>query len=152
LNPTTTETSTSPSSSSPLLSNYAPAATSAVSTLALNCPALDNQETITHFGDKFTSYCGEDFTAGLAADGGGVIADIAGIVAYSATDCMEACSALNYQSNKWGAPIKCLSISFWTNLNNFTMGLGGNCWLKNATLAVGVEATLSNLAVSAKLQ
>ena len=152
MSPTTTETPTSSSSSSPLLSNYAPAATSAVNTLAINCPALDNQETITHFGDKFTSYCGENFAAGLAADGGGVIAEIAGIVAYSATDCMEACSALNYQSNKWGIPTKCLSISFWINLNNFTLSFGGNCFLKNATLAVGVEAPLSNLAVSAKLQ
>jgi hypothetical protein len=107
---------------------------------------------ITHFGGKFTSYCGEDFTAGLAADGGGVIADIAGIVAYSATDCMEACSALNYQSNKWRTPTKCLSISFWIDLNDMTVAEGGNCWLKNASLAVGAEATLNNLAVSAKLQ
>lgn len=152
MNPTATETPASSSSSSALLSNYAPAATSAVNTLALNCPALDNQETITHFGDKFTSYCGEDFTAGIAADGGGVIADIAGIVAYSAADCMEACSALNYQSNKWGAPAKCLSISFSIDLNNATFRIGGNCWLKNATLAVGAEANPDNLAVSAKLQ
>ena len=107
---------------------------------------------ITYFGDKFTSYCGEDFTAGLAADGGGVIADIAGIIAYSAADCMEACSALNYQSNKWRTPTKCLSISFWIDLNDMTVAEGGNCWLKNASLAVGAEATLNNLAVSAKLQ
>jgi hypothetical protein len=138
--------------SSTLLSNYAPAATSAVDSLALNCPALNNQDTLTHFGDKFTSYCGLDFSDGLPADGGGVISDIAIIIAYSAADCMEACSALNYQSNKWSKPAKCLSISFNIGLKNSTDIWGGNCVLKNATLAVGAQANSEAVMLSAKLQ
>ena len=131
---------------------FPPPAPSAVSSLFLDCPALNSQSyTNILFGDKYTQFCGQDFTGGLPAKGGGVIADIAGIIAYSASDCMDACSIVNNLSNRWKDGIQCQAISFSTDLHHASRSLGANCWLKNATIASGTQGNVNDHAVSATL-
>jgi hypothetical protein len=43
----------------------------------------------------FNVACGVDYYNSIAAEQGGTVADIVRILAYSAQDCMEACSYMN---------------------------------------------------------
>jgi hypothetical protein len=43
----------------------------------------------------FNVACGVDYYNSIAAEQGGTVADIVCILAYSAQDCMEACSYMN---------------------------------------------------------
>lgn len=147
---TATRTAAATSTANATFHNYVPAAPSSVSSLALNCPALNNQGAQTAYGDRFVVYCGEDFSNGFPADGGGIIADFINIIAYSFEDCLEACSALNYRSQKYHRNnTTCRAVTFISDLGNYA---NGNCWLKNATLAVGKQAHRDDNACSAKLE
>ena len=148
----TASATTASASPSTALTNYSAPVPSAVSSLFLDCPALNSQSyTNTLFGDKYTQFCGQDFTGGLAAKGGGVIADLVGIIACSVSDCMDACSNVNNLANRWNDGIQCQAMSFSIDLQRASEGLGANCWLKNATIASGTQGNVDDLALSATL-
>jgi hypothetical protein len=142
----------SASQSAALLTNYSAPAPSAISWLFLNCPALNGLTYTNAFtGDKYAQFCGQDFTSGLPAEGGGVISDIAGIIAYSANDCMDACSKTNSLAARWNDGIQCRAITFSIDLHNASIAQGANCFLKNATIASGTQGNVNDHALSATL-
>jgi hypothetical protein len=152
---TVTATATVPTAgatqSAALLTNYSAPAPSAISSLFLNCPALDDLSYTAFTGDKYTQFCYQDFNAGLPADGGGVISDIAGIIVYSANDCMDACSQTNSFADQWKTGIRCRAITFAIDMHNKIISQGANCWLKNATIASGTQSNVDNRELSATL-
>jgi hypothetical protein len=99
----------------------------------------------------FTITCGVNFNSGLAADGGGVIGDLVGIIMYTLDDCLDACSGFNQQTQRYGRDMNCKSVSWFWDMKNATASIGGNCWLKNATLASGATADPNEHCVSAVL-
>ena len=122
-----------------------------VNSVAVDCPNLNNKQITTQTGDKFSFSCGFDIGTGLAAQGGGIISDIAGIVSYSVSDCVDACSEFSRQSDKWGVAMRCTSVTFDSDMKNVTQTWGGNCWLKNGTVKPGVEMFSLSSAVSGKI-
>ena len=114
----------------------------------MNCPDVNSQTYTTHWHETFTIACDVDYTGGLAADGGGEIIDILGAITYSLEDCIEACSSINYQSKLYGFS-PCKSITWLWDIKNATASFGGNCWLKNGTLATGTTGNPNIDCVSA---
>jgi hypothetical protein len=112
---------------------------------------LNNQIATTYNGAQFTFSCGYDFGAGGNAAQGGVIADIVGLVAYSVLDCIDACSVLNFKSKQWEVATRCNSITFDTVMATTIGTVGGNCWLKNGSVAAGVMISPGTGVVSATL-
>jgi hypothetical protein len=133
------------------LNDYAVANYTSVNLLHNDCPSLANTRPQTVWGDSFIPDCNRDYANGRSAAGGGVVSDIIGVISYSFMDCMNACSAFNAKSKLWGVNSTCKAISFDLDLANTTRVNGANCWLKNATLSVGIQPFLSNLVMSAKL-
>ena len=90
---------------------------------------------------------------GLVAQGGGVVADISGIISYSVKDCVNACSVFNTAANVGGRDLKCQAVVFNSFMANSTKlkPTRGNCWLKNGTVADGVQMTDHPGAVVGKL-
>lgn len=139
------------SSTSQLISNYTVPAVDTIDSIYINCPQLNSQTYTTHWGSVFNPVCGFDYTGGLNAEGGGVIADIVGTIAYTLDDCFEACSSFNGQAQKWDWAQTCKSVTWLSDLKNATAGVGGNCWLKNATLATGTNPNICSDCVSGYL-
>ena len=84
------------------LTNYAAALPADVDTLSWDCPGASSYTTSNISPNaNFDITCGIDWAQGHDAVGGGVVADIIGIVAYSADDCMEACANFNMFQAKW---------------------------------------------------
>lgn len=153
---TSTGSSSAPSSDSSngfhqLLSNYSVAEASTVDSLYYDCPTLNSQTYETHFHQTFSLTCGIDYTEGLAAADGGVISNIAAIIAYSPEDCFEACSNVNHLASVWNTGVSCESVTWTYDMKNATNKLGGNCWLKNSTLASGASASADKFAVTGVL-
>jgi hypothetical protein len=118
-----------------------------VDSLAHNCT---NGDTYTsYWGQVFTKTCDVDYTSGLAASGGGVIGDIVAITAFTIEDCFNACSARNYDVQRFGNGDTCLAVSWSWDLKNSTVDQGANCWLKNATLAAGKLPNSNTLSIGA---
>ena len=136
----TASSASTSSTSGSNLSNYSAPPMLNIDSLALNCPAINNTQYKSHFNQNFTYYCGVDF-GNLKSSTGGNITDIAAIIAYSIEDCIDACSAINLQSALQGrlGALECTSITFLSASTKETISFGGgNCWLKNGTLADGV--------------
>jgi hypothetical protein len=77
--------------------------------------------------------CGVDYSNSVPAEQGGVVADITGILAYSAQECIQACSYMNELEAIWGLGTKCAGITFRQDMSAMYTAHGGNCWLKNGT-------------------
>lgn len=107
---------------------------------------------------SFDIECGVIFQEGLPAfdpttnsnQPSGTVRNIAALVAYTVSDCIEACASFNNLTlNKIADSPKCQSITFISKLRGAVDGYGGNCFLKNATLqdlrqaAVSKEAAVS---------
>lgn len=120
-----------------------------IDSISYACPVPDFTS---QTGDKYTFACGYDVGTGLRTSTGDVIADIIGIVVYSVQDCANACSELNRCAVYWNFPVKCASITFAWDMNNVTQANGGNCFLKNGTVATGVSLNTNAYAISGKIE
>ena len=153
--PTTTSSSTASSDSSTgVVSSACPAASTdvngniidfapppidSISSLDLDLKSLDGTTPTTSWsGYKYhvTSY--HDLTSGgdtvQTSDGGPLeLFDMFRVVAYTLDDCLEACSA-TYKSTVLGGA-RCLSITMNNKIWEAVDGQGGNCFLKNGTVA-----------------
>jgi hypothetical protein len=125
---------TSTSTSTTNLTNYLAALPQNVRTLAWDCPNLSTFTTNNLLQNQaFVVTCGIDYNSNRAAVQGGIVSDVVGILAYSAQDCMEACSNLNAFGATWGFPTKCAGITFSQAMSSLWASFGANCWLKNGT-------------------
>lgn len=116
------------------LTNYAAALPADVDTLSWDCPGVSSYTTSNISPNaNFDITCGIDWAQGHDAVGGGVVADIIGIVAYSADDCMEACANFNMFQAKWSNSTICAGVTFSRGLSAGYSSYAANCWLKNGT-------------------
>lgn len=127
------------------LSNYSVVNATEVTSLYYPCPSLDSSTYETQYQDTFILRCGIDYFGGQPATGGGVISDIASLIAYTPQDCFDACSSLNAYSAKWNSSLRCKAATWALDLANETTEWGGNCFLKNATLADNVTPATNEL-------
>ncbi|SLM35078.1 hypothetical protein LPUS_04116 [Lasallia pustulata] len=116
------------------LTNLSVPAPSTVVSVALDCPAIDGKSYTSGTGSNFKQRCNQDLNGGSPALGNnglinGTISDIIGIVAYSFTDCIEACSTMN----RFGYGPQCHGVSFDLRMEQRYEEQQCNCWLKNAT-------------------
>jgi hypothetical protein len=105
-----------------------------INSVSYTCPLADFS---TQTGDKFTFECGYDIGSGLRDSAGAVVVDIVGVVSYSIEDCAYACSEFNRRATQWAIAARCGSIAWGWDMKNDTQANGGNCWLKNGTVATG---------------
>ncbi|KAM0207378.1 hypothetical protein ACHAQI_007604 [Fusarium lateritium] len=133
--PTPDNTTSSDNDTAP----YVPKSPSSVKSLVLECPDKKNDETRykSSKGYEFQWWCGVNAPQGAQAEGGGIVADLAPIIAYSIEDCMEACSAMIQKDEDNATGVRCASIVFSKMLANEIANQGANCWLKNNTLKRG---------------
>src|ERR1700753_3260880 len=95
------------------IANYVAPEPSLVVNIPVDCPNLNSKSLVTQAGDKFSMTCDFDFETGLpSAQDGRAITDLAGIISYSVSDCLNACSAFTFQAKNWGRTSKCYGISF----------------------------------------
>lgn len=120
---------------------YIPRRASSVERLELNCPADFRQRTVfkSNKGYEFSWYCGVNVPAGDPAKGGGIIGDVAPIVAYTLEDCLNACAAMIDRDENRGTGVKCRSVVFDRRMAEMVGKLGANCFLKNGTKTEGGE-------------
>lgn len=91
--------------------------------------------------ESFTVVCGLNLVTGTLSqqsdsEGNSLkLVDTIGIVAYTLSDCIRACSQRTRQVKLLGLPDSesCLAVTFDTLLQSTVSGSGGNCWLKNGT-------------------
>jgi hypothetical protein len=149
---TVTETmSTSPTAGSPAVSsststsgvaNYSPILPQNVATVQWDCPGMTSYTTVKLSpNQQFKVTCGIDFANHIPANEGGLVADIIGVVAYSAADCMEACANMNGFVPTWGYTITCAGITFAQEMSLLYSEYGANCWLKNGTAVTPVTSS-----------
>ncbi|KAI0187972.1 hypothetical protein EV127DRAFT_513263 [Xylaria flabelliformis] len=119
------------------LINYEAVPSKNVSSLGVDCDSLQKGWQVTSQGEKFSALCNVGFTAGTRrTDGNGnsvTLAEITTLIAYSFSDCLEACSGYTSTSKKPGRSISesCGSVVFKTNLaENYY----ANCLLLNSTV------------------
>ncbi|KAI0548487.1 hypothetical protein F4679DRAFT_319455 [Xylaria curta] len=117
--------------------NYEAVPSKNVSTLGVDCDSLQKGWQVTSQGEKFSALCKVGFQAGTGrTDGDGnsvTLAEITTLIAYSFSDCLEACSGYTSTSKKRGRSIPegCGSVVFKTNLaDNYY----ANCLLLNSTV------------------
>ncbi|CAJ0548607.1 Ff.00g022200.m01.CDS01 [Fusarium sp. VM40] len=133
--PTPDNTTSSDNDTAP----YVPRSPSSVQELELKCPSKKNDETRykSSKGYEFQWWCGVNAAQGSPAEGGGIVADLAPIIAYTIEDCMEACSAMIQKDEDVGTGVRCSSIVFSKKMSVELENQGANCWLKNASKASG---------------
>ena len=116
------------------LSNYTAEPALNVELLFLDCPNIASDVFTTSKEERFSLFCRHAFMSGSPAREGGVVADLVHIRAYSAEDCMEACSGFNFEQKRWNGTARCRAMTFRANMGTKVNQIGGNCWLKNDTL------------------
>jgi hypothetical protein len=149
---TSTTSSGAAASATGTVTNYVPTSIRDIDTLALDCPAIDGTTGRTHFNQNFKYTCGVDLGNQPSAAGGN-ITDLAAIIAYTIEDCIDACSAVTFQTfihGVKGGPT-CSSVSWFADAKSTVAVGNGNCWLKNGTLANGVSGRAATDSVSAQL-
>ena len=145
---TVTVTETAYPTSTPNIS-YAAALPQDVVTVKWDCPSITSYTTSNlQTNQVFAVTCGVDYYNNIAAIQGGIVADIVGIVAYSAADCMEACANMNIFASQWGFSTKCAGITFGEQMSIEYSNHGANCFLKNGT---SVNPLSSDEALSASV-
>jgi len=140
LNSTSNSTAAA-SNTNGLLENVTFPAYTQVDLIKSLCPHLNNEanDITTRRGDKFRFSCGFDIASGFKTQSGDVVADIIGIISYSLSDCLEACSEYTYRHTEWITGKKCTGVAFGFDMKNDTTANHGNCWLKNGTVATGTQ-------------
>ncbi|RSM10001.1 hypothetical protein CDV31_007407 [Fusarium ambrosium] len=125
---------------------YVPRRASAVESLELNCPTDFRQRTVfkSNKGYEFSWYCGVNVPAGDPAKGGGIMGDVAPIIAYTLEDCLNACAAMIDRDENRGTGVKCKSVVFDRRMAEMVGKLGANCFLKNGTKPEGGEWGFDN--------
>lgn len=110
---------------------------SAVPTVALDCPSDSDPTEYTSeaFNVKFNWYCGVDLVGGDPAAEGGKVTDLTLVIAYTVSACMDACAGFNEQAVNFATGQSCRGVTFRSEMAEFVVGNGGNCWLKNGTKA-----------------
>ncbi|KAH7041238.1 uncharacterized protein B0I36DRAFT_312412 [Microdochium trichocladiopsis] len=138
---TVTAGSTQPTNSDGLVVDYAPTRPDQVGEVADTCSSVGANVASTSYNDKFSVLCSIDMGSGERKDASGAtvyIADIAGIVAYSYRDCMDACASFSDFSKLVNSPSRCRSFTFRTGMaGSYNSFKSANCWLKNGTGASG---------------
>lgn len=125
-----------------LFVNCLPEPTSTVKDLDMDCEALRRDEQVTQRSEYFNVYCNVDLVSGGKQDASGnevFIGDLVGLVAYTLSDCLQACSLYNKQSGIIGRDDGCGAVTFCTAMQKYSLSAGGNCWLKNTTMSIGVD-------------
>ncbi|KAK4501754.1 hypothetical protein PRZ48_007563 [Zasmidium cellare] len=135
--PTTTSPPTVSTTPTGLLTNYTVAPGPSISSLPLPCPAVD--------GNTYTSLNGQTWAVSCAVEQAN--GDIGSLLAYTYTDCVEACAAMN----RWQRVERaCESVQFSARVATIVEHGGfGNCYLKNGS-AVAVKPS-EGAGLSAKL-
>jgi hypothetical protein len=149
--PTSTSASTAASATG-RVTNYSPISIRDIDTLALDCPHINDTVVTNHFNQNYKYTCNIDLD-NLPNAAGGNITDIAAIVAYTIEDCIDACSAITFQTfiqDIKGGPT-CSGVTWFADAKAVTGVNNGNCWLKNGTLADGVSGRTAADCVSAQL-
>lgn len=141
----TTASSTLSTTSGGQVLNYTPEPTGLVYNIQNDCTEISNTPLQTLLGDKFNIFCGVDLGSGEDSQQTSngetlVLADIAGIVAYSLADCLEACSGYTKKATQWSRPEICRSINFNYEMSASIAKNAANCWLKNGTVAAPSQA------------
>lgn len=137
--------------------NYAPLPPGNINTVKFNgfCDKngeLTRQPIYNASGNaQFDLFCGQDFTSGLPALNpstgatDGRVRDMVAIVAYSVGSCIEACASMNELAiEDTPENPKCQSVTFTSQMQASVNRQGGNCFLKNATLANLDQAYIDN--------
>lgn len=116
--------------------NYTSPSPTEVNLIYANCPAINASTILTRLNQQFTVLCNINVNYGNPSveDSSKSVDTVAGLIAYSLEDCVNACSAYNYFANRNGAATQCHAITINLNLSE-DLGVGGdiNCWLKNGT-------------------
>ena len=134
------------------MTNYSAPPYYEVDTVFFECPALDGTTVAAMTQDKYKVSCGVNSRGGMDAAGGGVITDLIAIVAYSAMDCINACSEFNTRVKSLDTDLFCSTIVWMYFMANTTAWNGGNCWLKNGTLAQHTAPAYDSYALTAELR
>ncbi|KAI8625022.1 hypothetical protein F5Y19DRAFT_480076 [Xylariaceae sp. FL1651] len=139
-NPSTTSVATFQTTMDGKLLNYTVDSASQISTLSANCDSLSQEAQKTIFNESFLVFCGNWIGEGGHKDYSGnevILKDIAGIIAYSLQDCLEACSNYTSRARKYGIDNACGSVTFRTDLGStINSQVWANCFLKNATARI----------------
>ena len=123
-----TATNSGPSSTATAnIVDYSVALPQDVNTIKWDCPSMTSFTTNNlNPNQNFNVACGVDYANSIAAVQGGVVADIVGILAYSAQDCMEACSYMNQLNGQWGFGTSCWGITFSQDMSQSYAHHGAN--------------------------
>ncbi|KAM5354873.1 hypothetical protein ACJ41O_001519 [Fusarium nematophilum] len=120
--------------------DYSPIPAEKVKSLAWDC--TEPKQTMTKDmpkGFSFKVYCGLDAGFGAAAEGGGIIKDLAPLIAYSLEDCLYACTEMVVKNETQETGTVCESVSFRPWLSWSLKTFGANCWLKNGKRKQGSD-------------
>ncbi|KAI0973394.1 hypothetical protein F4678DRAFT_459527 [Xylaria arbuscula] len=134
------------------LLNYEAVPSKNVSTLGIDCDALQKNWQVTSQGEKYSALCSVGFTAGTnRTDGDGnsvTLAEITTLIAYSLSDCLEACSGYTYTSKQPGRNVEesCGSVVFRTDMAD---NYHANCVLLNSTVTHHVGGGACDTCISA---
>ncbi|KAI8721540.1 hypothetical protein NCS52_00295600 [Fusarium sp. LHS14.1] len=103
-----------------------------VNNLTLECPeAGKSREVGATDGYKFDMWCGIDAPYGTRTQDGGTISDIAGLIAYTLDDCLQACIQMRNFNESGHGVRSCESVQFGARLKDHVAQYGSNCWLKD---------------------
>ena len=131
------------------LTNLSVPAPNTVQSVYLDCPNPYSKTYTSGPGYKFSLQCGVNIAGLTPSDTSGTIKDITGIVAYSFSDCMEACAEMNdFNRVNHGPDNLCQGVTFSANMSQFYSDRRSNCYLKNIT---GPGLIQDNSIVSAKI-
>ncbi|KAI1307117.1 hypothetical protein F5Y03DRAFT_352829 [Xylaria venustula] len=134
------------------LLNYEAVPSKNVSTLGVDCDALQKNWQVTSQGEKYSALCNVGFEAGTnRTDGDGnsvTLAAITTLIAYSLSDCLEACSGYTYNSRQPGRNVdeSCGSVVFRIDMAD---NYHANCLLLNSTVTHHAGGGVCDTCISA---
>lgn len=121
--------------------NYSMPEVNTIYSVALDCPALDNEDYTTSSGQVFTISCSTGLHGG----------DLVSMRAYTLYDCIEACGNMNHYA---GSNASCESLEFQAQIATLGGDLDAysNCWLKTNNTSVKPAGQITaGLSASARL-
>ena len=132
----TSTTSPSTTTSSGPATDYSALAYTKISSLDLDCPALNSQNYSSGWeSQKFNLHCDFLYNGG----------DIASVFVYSWQECVEACASVNHYTAKNGAGSQCTHALFQAGLNDAVTTWHRNCWMKGDGAVVATAPTENRL-------
>ncbi|KAI6358234.1 hypothetical protein MCOR25_007400 [Pyricularia grisea] len=128
---TTSQTQGAPGSTSTATSTTTttqPAVTAGTRGLAANSCNFDGSKVYTSGAEKFEAFCSVDWPQGVgAASGSGTVKDVDKALVYSFEDCMGECVKYNEKL----PDVRCVAVTYNSNLTDFFPTFGANCFLKD---------------------